>query len=246
MIDAHVHLWDPAVLEYPWLPEELSFAHTRFDGRAVIVEADARGDELSWLESLAPEAIVAHAPLEGPVDLEALAARPLVRGVRRLLQGTDLFEDVRENVQRLGTLGLPFDACITQDQLPRLIALAGACDETTIVLDHLGKPHALDPWRARLAELAAHEHVYCKLSGLTTEVAGDVRPYLEHALEVFGPQRCLFGSDWPVASLTTTYDGWLSVVSGLLSDGEREQVLAGTAVTVYRLSSESGGEVDGS
>ncbi len=115
------------------------------------------------------------------------------------------------------------------------------------MLDHFGKPRALDPWRAQLSELARHDHVVCKLSGLTTEVA-DPRPYLEHALEVFGPDRCLFGSDWPVASLTTTYEEWLEVVSGLLGEGERSTVLAGTAERIYRLSSvhQSGGEVDGS
>ena len=81
IVDAHVHLWDPEVLDYPWLPDALRFAHTAFEGRAVVVEADARGDELGWLESLdGVEAIVAHAPLEGPCDLAALAERPRVRG----------------------------------------------------------------------------------------------------------------------------------------------------------------------
>jgi L-fuconolactonase len=238
IVDAHIHFWDPGVLDYPWLPDALREPHTTFSGRAVVVEADARGDELSWLESLAPEAIVAHAPLERACDLEALAERPLVRGVRRLLQGEpdSLFDAVRDNVRALAAHDLAFDACITQDQFPKLNALVGACEETTIVLDHCGKPRALDPWRAQLSELARHENVVCKLSGLTTEVA-DVSPYLEHALTVFGPDRCLFGSDWPVASLTTTYEGWLDVVSGLLGEGERMRVLATTAERIYRLSS---------
>jgi L-fuconolactonase len=236
IVDAHIHFWDPGVLDYPWLPDALRAPHLEFSGRAVVVEANARGDELSWLEGLAPEAIVAHAPLEDQPDLEALAARPLVKGVRRLLQGTDLFDAVQPGVRGLARLGLPFDACITQDQLPKLIALVAACDETTIVLDHLGKPRALDPWRAQLTELAGHENVVCKLSGLTTEVT-DPRPYLEHALAVFGPDRCLFGSDWPVASLTTAYEDWLETVVGLLGEGERGAVLAGTAERVYRLSS---------
>jgi hypothetical protein len=148
IVDAHIHFWDPGVLDYPWLPDALRTPHVEFTGRAVVVEADARGDELSWLESLQPEAIVAHAPLEDRPDLAALAARPLVKGVRRLLQGTDLFDAVRPGVRELARYGLPFDACITQDQLPKLIALVAGCDETTIVLDHLGKPRALDPWRA--------------------------------------------------------------------------------------------------
>ena len=89
--------------------------------------------------------------------------------------------------------------------------------------------------RGSSRELAARENVVCKLSGLTTEVA-DPHPYLERALDVFGPDRCLFGSDWPVASLTTSYEHWLEAVSRLLGKGERQTVLAGTAERVSRLS----------
>ena len=235
IVDAHIHFWDPRVLDYPWLPDALREPHVAFAGRAVVVEADAVGDELSWLERLAPEAIVAHAPLEEQVDLEALAARPLVKGVRRLLQGTDLFDAVRPVSASSRAHGLPFDACITQDQLPKLIALAACVRRDD---DRARPPRQAASARslARAADRAGgHENVVCKLSGLTTEVQGDVRPYLEHALEVFGPDRCLFGSDWPVASLTTTYEQWLDVVSGLLSEGERGSVLAANAERVYGL-----------
>ena len=134
--------WLPDALRRPFLPEDLSF-----DGRIVVVEADCSGgDELAWLRSLEDPriaGIVAHAPLEhGPCALEG------VNGVRRLLQGQPdaLFEAIVEGVR---ALDVPFDACVTHDQLPRLIELAAACPDTPIVLDHLGKPAIgqLDPWR---------------------------------------------------------------------------------------------------
>jgi L-fuconolactonase len=114
-----------------------------------------------------------------------------------------------------------------------------------IVLDHLGKPPVaaaqLDPWRGDLARLAALPNVACKLSGLATEAApgwhaADVRPYLDHALDAFGPARCMVGSDWPVASLATTVERWLDVVLealAFLDSHERDAVLSGTAEDCY-------------
>jgi L-fuconolactonase len=128
-------------------------------------------------------------------------------------------------------------------------ALARRCPDVTIVLDHLGKPdiarNLLDPWRADLSALATRPNVVCKLSGLTTEAdhdawtPEDLRPYLEHALACFGPERCLVGSDWPVATLATSYEGWFDVLLDFLADlpqPEREAILAGNASRVYGLS----------
>jgi L-fuconolactonase len=223
IVDSHVHFWDPDRLHYDWLEGALRrpFLPSDYEGGAdalVFVQADCRDEEalaeVEWVESLgAAAAIVAFAPLENAPDL---AFPPLVKGVRRLLQGQPdtLFVAVVPGVRRCGEAGLVFDACVTRDQLPLLTALAGKCPGTTIVLDHLGKPRALDPWRAGLAALAARPNVYCKLSGLEAELGprwtlAQVRPYLEHALEVFGPERCLYGSDWP---LTSQPARWLDAV----------------------------------
>jgi L-fuconolactonase len=151
-------------------------------------------------------------------------------------------------VALLSELGLVFDACVTHAQLPALTDLVARCDAVTFVLDHLGKPDVaggrLDPWRADLARLAKLPNVACKLSGLATEAdprgwtPADLRPYLDHALACFGPQRCLVGSDWPVATLATTYDRWFDVVLDCLDDlgfEERRAVLSDNAVRVYGL-----------
>jgi L-fuconolactonase len=252
MIDAHIHFWDPRRLHYDWLPPALDRPFLPPDVGAegfVFVQADCRDDEawaeVDWVTGLAAEhpilGIVAYAAPE----LDRLAAHPLVVGVRKLLQGEpDAFlasDALAARVDALAEHGLTFDACVTHEQLPFVTRLAARCPDTTIVLDHLGKPdvkHALlDPWRAQLAALAEHPNVVCKLSGLTTEAdherwtAADVRPYLEHALARFGEERCLFGSDWPVATLATSYERWRAVVLDLLPAA----VLSANAARVYGL-----------
>jgi L-fuconolactonase len=251
----------PALLR-PFRPEHLPDGRERY----VFVQADCRAEEtwaeIEWIAGLAERApilgIVAYAPLhEGAAaraGLERLAGHELVVGVRRLLQGEPesllKSEELTNGVNMLAELGLTFDACVTHEQLPAVTALASRCPGVTVVLDHVGKPdiagRQLDPWRADLAALATNPNVVCKLSGLTTEAdhdawtPDDLRPYLEHALDAFGPERCLVGSDWPVATLATSYERWFDVLLESLADltgPEREAILAGNASRVYGVSS---------
>jgi L-fuconolactonase len=258
MIDAHIHFWDPERLHYAWLEEipalHRPFLPTEVEAEGfVFVQADCRDEEawaeVEWVTELAAQhpilGIVAYAPVHAGADLAPLAAHPLVVGVRKLLQGEPdalLTSDALiEGVRALAPHALTFDACVTHDQLPHVIRLAERCPEVTIVLDHLGKPDVahgrLDPWRAHIAALATRPNVVCKLSGLTTEAdhaawtPDDVRPYLRHAIDCFGPERCLFGSDWPVATLATSYERWLDVVLGHLP----ERTLSENAARVYGL-----------
>jgi L-fuconolactonase len=105
----------------------------------------------------------------------------------------------------------------------------------------------LAPWRDDLALLAASGHVVCKLSGLTTEAPpgwrpADLQPYLEVALDVFGPHRCMLGSDWPVCTVATTVEAWFDLVLQALSDlsaPERDAVLRGTAGSIYGVTTEA-------
>lgn len=276
IVDAHLHFWDPSARHHDWLagqpelqrrfgPEDLDVGRHELAG-AVFVQADCREDEaldeVRWVEQLAAEhpflcGIVAYAPVHRGRSAERhiveLAARPLVVGVRRLLQGQPL-EAITERslvrgVRLLGEWGLTFDLCVTHEQLPAVTELVRACPHTRFVLDHLGKPPVasgrLDPWREHLARLAAHANVACKLSGLATEAApgwaaADVAPYLEHALETFGSRRCMIGSDWPVATLRTSVERWfdtvLEVIEGL-APADRAAVLAETAAATYGLAS---------
>jgi L-fuconolactonase len=230
----------------------------------VMVQAGAQPDdelaELRWIASLASSepalvGMVVHAPVEvgrAVGDLvERLAATPLAVGVRRLIQdegaGFASTPQFVEGVRVVGDVGLPFDICVRALERPDVAPLVDACPDVSFVLDHLGKPAIADgewePWRSQLAELAQRPNLTCKLSGSTTEAgrdwrAEDVRPYLLHALETFGPQRCMFGSDWPVASLTTDYQRWFDLVSDVVSGcsgSEVDAVFAGTAARVYGL-----------
>ncbi|GAA4703838.1 L-fuconolactonase [Promicromonospora umidemergens] len=156
-----------------------------------------------------------------------------------------------------GADGLVFDLLVRADQLPAGARLAAALPEVSFVLDHLGKPRLdtsagtgagtappLAAWKQGLTELAARPNVTAKLSGLVTEArwdgwrADDLRPAVDHALEVFGPERLMFGSDWPVCLLASDYGGWMATLGDLLgglSPDESAAVWSGTAQRVYHL-----------
>jgi L-fuconolactonase len=278
LLDAHVHFWDPTARRHDWLaahpPLRRRFGPGDLDAGAheltgvVFVQADCHDDEaldeVRWVTDLARDhplirGIVAYAPVhrgrKAERDLAAVAADPLVVGVRWLLHGRPAEEITGGalicGLRMLAERGLTFDLCPTHDQLTAVASLVGACPQTSFVLDHLGKPPVasgqLDPWRDDLARIASFPNVACKLSGLATEAAprwatADVRPYLEHALEVFGPERCMIASDWPVTTLTATAGQWFDVVLGVLAQlpaQQRAAVLSNTATATYGLRSPS-------
>jgi L-fuconolactonase len=221
-------------------------------------EEGQAADEIEWVRSQAEHhgwirGAVAHIPLERPAEardaIRRYAADPFVVGVRRNIQDEEpgFTEDahLREGIRLLGEAGLPFDACVRHHQLPELARLAAACPHTTIVLDHLGKPKpdARSAWSQALREVAKQPNTVCKLSGLATELEPETPPafalsLLREALTVFGPDRCLFGSDWPVMRLATDYRTWLDQVQETLARSSRtahDAVLRGNAERVYRL-----------
>jgi L-fuconolactonase len=272
VLDSHVHLIDPSRLDYPWIragddldqswPAQRFAAEALHVTAAIVVEAGvARGQagrEISWVRSEAARhrwirGMVAQLPVEHAGALDAWLTEfrddDMIIGVRRNLQdeppGYLEDADLRAGIRRLGAAGLPFDACVRSWQLTELTALAGACPETVIVLDHLGKPRCgtdLTSWRQALKALASLANVRCKLSGLATEAAAasrhDLIEPLRVALDAFGVGRCLYGGDWPVCTLTTSPDTWLSVVLTALgeagaSQAEREDVLSRTTLRTY-------------
>lgn len=248
-------------------PENLhAEAGTRFPEQIVFVQAGGNPsewlDEVLWVELLARTepriaGIVAHAPMDrGEATLAAIAElrrHPLVRGVRHLIQGEPdpdfcTRPEYVTGVQTLGDHGLTFDICCKHHQLAAVIKLVRRCPHTNFILDHAGKPDIaaglLDPWREHITQLAALPNVVCKLSGMITEAdhAGwtmdDLRPYVAHLLTAFGPERLLFGSDWPVAKLAGSYTRWLEVAQELTStlpSAARSAVFRDNARRVYRL-----------
>ena len=256
LVDTHLHLWDLRRLNYPWLAgvpplhrNHLIEDYRRACGpvavaKMVFVQCDCdpaqAQAEADWVTEVAQadpriRGIVAWAPLEnGEAAGEAvaqLAANPLIKGIRRLIQSEAdpefcLRPGFVRGVRGLAAHGLSFDLCITHRQLAATIKLVRQCPDVRFVLDHLAKPDVkagrLEPWRAELRELAQLENVCCKLSGLVTEAdhanwqPADVQPYIDHVVECFGFDRVMFGGDWPVSTLASDYPRWVTTVDEAL------------------------------
>jgi L-fuconolactonase len=164
--------------------------------------------------------------------LDELAQMPLVKGVRRLIQseapGFATQPAFVAGVQALSDYGFSFDICILHHQLGDALHLVKQCPEVDFVLDHLGKPDAktplFEPWARQISELAQFPRVYCKLSGLVTEAdhqrwtRADLKPYIDHVIAAFGVNRVMYGGDWPVSLLATTYREWVETLRWATAD----------------------------
>ena len=154
-------------------------------------------------------------------------------------------------VQGIGLLqrfGFTYDILIFPHQLEAALQLVRQFPEQPFVIDHLAKPYIkqglIGEWANGLRQLAAFDHVHCKLSGLVTEAdwqqwtAEDLKPYLDVAVEAFGTRRLLFGSDWPVCLVASSYERWLQVLRDYFvafSAEEQAQVFGGNAIRFYNL-----------
>ncbi len=159
-----------------------------------------------------------------------------------------LREDVMRGIRAVGAAGLAYDLLLRPRELPAALELARHVPEGMFVIDHLAKPPIasgeLEPWGTLVAPFAELDHVACKVSGLVTEAdwatwtADDLQPYLDRAIEVFGPRRLLFGSDWPVCLLAATYpevvEAALTTMSGF-DVTEQAAVMGGNATRIYGL-----------
>jgi len=274
IVDSHLHFWDPRVLPYPWLEEvpplNRPFLPADFDQargpvdveRIVFIQSEtdrARSlEETEWVSSLAQAdpriaGIVAWAPLESGEaaleNLEALAANPMVKGIRRMIhlepdEDFCILPDFVRGVRLLSRFHWTFDLAVRPAQMENALSLARQCPEVRFVLDHAGKPdvrHRIDkPWRDRLKDLSRLPNVWCKLSGLATEADGDawkqedLKPYIDKTVECFGFDRILFGGDWPVAA--TGYARWVETLQwavGGCVDGELRRLFRDNAVLFY-------------
>ena len=159
-----------------------------------------------------------------------------------------LRDDVGRGIRAVRDAGLVYDLLVRPRELPAALTLARREPETRFVIDHIAKPPirrgALQPWADRIGAFATLEHVACKVSGMVTEAdwqrwqPADVSPYVDHILEVFGPRRLVFGSDWPVCLLAAGYEhviGLARETLGGLDEDDMAAVFGGTAAEVYRL-----------
>jgi L-fuconolactonase len=183
---------------------------------------------------------------------QRLARNPLLKSLRPMLQDLPdaawiLRPDVDRTLAALPALGLRFDALVTPRELPALATMVERHPALRVVIDHGAKPPIAsgqrEPWAGWITRIAQHPQVCCKLSGLATEAARDwtvasLAPYVEHLIACFGPQRLLWGSDWPVVDLAGGHARWhratLELLAPLTAD-ERAAVLGGNARRFYGL-----------
>jgi len=228
---------------------------------SVAVQARQSLQETRWLLELAGQSpfilgVVGWVDLRSPQvreDLQALARNPKLVGIRHIVQSEPddrflLQPDFLRGISLLAEFDLAYDILIYPKHLRVAAEFARRFPEQRFVLDHLAKPEIksgnIQAWKKGIAELAANPNVYCKLSGLVTEAdwthwkPADTRPYLDVALEYFGANRLMIGSDWPVCTLAGAYSRVMGLVNDYLSghsEWEREAVLGGNAQRFWRL-----------
>lgn len=192
---------------------------------------------------------------------------PYIKGVRQVLQvdetkrGLCLQEQYIKSVRLLGKLGMSFDLCMRPTELSDGLKLAQKCPDTRFIVDHCGnadpmafmsakrrgdtKPwHQVDPWRRDIAALAKQENVICKISGVVARApkddwkSDDLAPIINHCLDSFGPDRVVFGGDWPVCLLVASYRQWVAALKEVISErkrSEQRKLLHDNAVKIYGL-----------
>jgi L-fuconolactonase len=186
-------------------------------------------------------------------DLERLASNKKLKAVRHVIHDEPdnffiLREDFNRGIGLLDRFKLKYDILIFERHLPQTIAFVDRHPEQIFVVDHIAKPRIKDgdmePWREALADLARRENIYCKLSGMVTEAnwsswtESELQPYVDVVLTAFGPKRIMFGSDWPVLLVASSYRGWVETVHRMirsLSDDEQKWIMGQTAKSVYEL-----------
>jgi L-fuconolactonase len=159
--------------------------------------------------------------------------------------------EVRRGIAAVGAAGLAFDLLVRPRELPAALDTVSALADIRFVIDHLAKPpirdSAIQPWADLIRPFGGLANAWCKVSGMVTEAAwstwqpADLAPFVSHTVDVFGPGRLLFGSDWPVCLLAATYGQVLDAARatlGALSERERAAVFGGNAIDVYSLTAE--------
>ncbi|CAB4733829.1 MAG: amidohydrolase family protein [Actinobacteria bacterium] len=225
------------VTDYTETPELLEIAQSEQLVGAVV----------GWLKIDSPDAIEhLHQYLDLP-------GADYLKGIRDIAQDHPdpnylAKPETISNVQKLGKLGITYDLLTKTPELPAAIELVRACPDVQFVMDHISKPkiakQEVEPWKTLMSELANFPNVLCKVSGLVTEAnwkewqVKDFKPYVDHVIEIFTPQRLMFGSDWPVSNLGGTYSEIVELAQALtsgFSPSEAEFFWHKSAASAYNL-----------
>ena len=255
---------DDPILSRPYFPSHLKETLAGADvARTVLVQAAATVEETEYMLGIA-DATDSVGAVVGWVDFEArdvsetlarLAGHPLFSGVRPMIQDIPdddwmLRDDVQSGFRAVNDLGLTFDALGFPRHLSNFLTILTRYGDMRSVVDHCMKPNiaghsdeSFRDWAQGMAAIARETNAFCKLSGLVTEAGEnwtveDLKPYAHHVLDVFGPERVMWGSDWPVVRLRGEYELWMEAAEALtdgLSNSEKARVFGGTAAEFYRI-----------
>lgn len=255
---------DLGVLYRDYLPDDLAPILQRNGVKqTVLVQASNSIAESRWLLDLADEnSFIAGVvgwvdlmSLEIDAQLDELCAHPKFKGVRHLVESEPnddwlVQPAVLSGLNKLSARGLSYDLLVHARHLQYVSQVADSCPDLPLVIDHLAKPpiarNEIEEWAQALKPIASYPNIHCKLSGLVTEAnwsswqTNDLRPYGEYALELFGADRMMFGSDYPVCLLAASYDRVLGLFQELLrelGDGGRDKIFSKNAARFYRLNS---------
>jgi L-fuconolactonase len=252
---------DMKILRQDHLPDHLYalFAENKIDG-CIAVQADQSETETLFLTDLSKTNSIING-IVGWVDLqddninERLAyfsQYPVIKGWRHILQSEpDDFltgKKFRNGIQQLAAFNYTYDLLVVHHQLKQALDFVSAFPDQKFVVDHCGKPnirgHKIDDWKKYLKEISQYPNVYCKISGLLTETTwndwkeADFYPYLDTVFELFGTDRLLFGSDWPVLQLSGNYLQWKDLIDKYMLQYEiadRQKIFGLNAVKFYNL-----------
>ena len=215
-------------------------AETQFMLQAARSSAGLVRGVVGWTDLASPRA---------PGRIAELAREPLLKGLRPMLQDIEdtawiLLPGVQPALAAMARHSLRFDALLKPRHLPIIGELAQRHPDLRVVIDHAAKPDiasgSFQPWGSHMARLARDTSWCCKVSGLVTEACADwqvddLRPYVDHLLATFGPDRLMWGSDWPVVTLASNYRRWHEAATTLLPACTHDAVFGGTAVSFYGL-----------
>ncbi len=237
--------------------------------KTILVQASNTIEESRWLLSLADQypfiaAVVGWIDLTAEnvsQQLDEFTPHPKFKGVRHLVESEPADDwliqpRVITGLRELARRGIAYDLLVHTRHLKHAVTVAESCLELRFVVDHMAKPlirqGSVDEWRRELKRLATRPNVWCKLSGLVTEAdwknwrLDDLKPFVDTALECFGPRRMMFGSDWPVCLLAGSYERVFETARALveeLSSEDRERVFSLNATEFYQIGEQSNASV---
>lgn len=274
IIDSHQHFWHYEPVKHAWLDDAMAvirkdfmpadlekvYKENNIDG-CVAVQADQTLEETDFLLKLSSEnhfikGVVGWVDLRNhnlEAVLETYAEQKKLKGFRHVVQGEPdhnflLRPDFTKGISILEKQGYTYDILIFPHQLGATLEFVKQFPNQKFVIDHIAKPYIkdgfFDGWAVLMKEIAKHENVYCKMSGMITEAdyklwtPEQIKPYMELVLEAFKPDRLMFGSDWPVCLVAGNYKKVKSLVTDFiskLSETEQNQIMGTNAINFYNL-----------